>query len=147
MNTASKLGPPTQTDRETCPGVGLRLRLVGYLASVQMKLVIFIPPAHLPSVLQVHGVKKRRSTRKRHPLCDATRPGTTIKYRAKVHARSKNIPTSSHTNVNSSYTHNMPMLQETQHFSLRMKEPPQASPALLASTFGNFYHDLRWGLI
>ena len=29
----------------------MRLRLAGYLASVQMKLVIFTSPAHLPSVL------------------------------------------------------------------------------------------------
>ena len=59
IKTATKLGPHTQTDQETCPGVGLRLRLVGYLASVQMKLVIFTLSAHLPSVLQVHGVKKK----------------------------------------------------------------------------------------
>jgi hypothetical protein len=54
---------------------------VGYLASVQMELVIFTLPADLQGVLQAHGVKKRRSTRTRHPLSDAMRPGTTTKYR------------------------------------------------------------------
>ena len=34
------------------------------------------------TTVRVHGVKKRRSTRKRHPPCDAILPGTMIKYRA-----------------------------------------------------------------
>ena len=72
---------PSLPSRRACVWKGLRP--VGYLASVQTKLVIFTLLAHLPSVLQVYGVIKRQRARKRHPPCDAMRPGTTIKCRAK----------------------------------------------------------------
>jgi hypothetical protein len=44
MNTASKLGPHTQTDRGTCPGVGLRVYFTSKFAALQRgKMVVLMP--------------------------------------------------------------------------------------------------------
>jgi hypothetical protein len=84
---------------------------------------IEIATPHRRQPLQVHGAKKRRSTRKRHLRRNAAWHHDLVPCPVFMRAQN-NIPTSDHTNTKSSYTYSTHTLQKL----------PQALPVPLAST-------------